>query len=216
MDVDAAALEDETQYGLLGQSRPALDLLRTQVPGDRLGALYSGARFEGEQRSGIHSYRVVVHIQHVDLAASFLCGYLHIHGLTADYPELTTFFEAELVGRHHSFLTRKWEAGEEVDRKHWIKFQAFKNFERTFNRDDFHYDFHGQDFVFMRWKEHFLVPDHRVQSIHGASFAGFYYICYQISSGTITGFYYHRNSEWFQNLSLQHRPELSSATYELC
>jgi len=26
--------------------------------------------------------------------------------------------------------------------------------------------------VFMRWKERFLVPDHRVQDINGASFAG--------------------------------------------
>lgn len=26
--------------------------------------------------------------------------------------------------------------------------------------------------VFMRWKERFLVPDHRVRDINGASFAG--------------------------------------------
>jgi len=29
--------------------------------------------------------------------------------------------------------------------------------------------------VFMRWKERFLVPDHRVQDISGASFAGLLY-----------------------------------------
>lgn len=28
----------------------------------------------------------------------------------------------------------------------------------------------------MRWKEQFLVPDHHVSHINGASFAGFYYI----------------------------------------
>jgi hypothetical protein len=114
--------EDETQRGILGQTRPTMDLLRSRVPSDRLGALYPGARFEGEQRSGIHSYKVVVHIQYVDLSASFLCGYLHIHGLTMDYPELTTFFEAELIGKKHTFLTRKWDASEEVDRKHWVSF----------------------------------------------------------------------------------------------
>ena len=32
---------------------------------------------------------------------------------------------------------------------------------------------------FMRWKEHFLVPDHRIVSIPGASFAGFYYCVYE-------------------------------------
>lgn len=34
----------------------------------------------------------------------------------------------------------------------------------------------------MRWKERFLVPDHRVKSINGASYAGFYYICMEFGS----------------------------------
>lgn len=34
-----------------------------------------------------------------------------------------------------------------------------------------------RDFVFMRIKEHFLVPDHRVKDISGASFAGESSIC---------------------------------------
>ena len=34
----------------------------------------------------------------------------------------------------------------------------------------------------MRWKERFLVPDHRVRSITGASFAGFYYVCIEFDS----------------------------------
>ncbi len=33
-----------------------------------------------------------------------------------------------------------------------------------------------RSFAFMRWKERFLVPDHRVRDINGASFAGFYYL----------------------------------------
>ena len=41
----------------------------------------------------------------------------------------------------------------------------------------------------MRWKEQFLVPDHRVKHIAGASFAGFYYICYSKRENTIEGFY---------------------------
>jgi hypothetical protein len=53
------------------------------------------------------------------------------------------------------------------------------------------------DFVFMRWKEHFLVPDHTIKDINGASFAGFYYICFQKSTATIEGYYYHRSSEMY-------------------
>lgn len=55
---------------------------------------------------------------------------------------------------------------------------------------------HASDFVYMRWKEHFLVPDHTIRDLNGASFAGFYYICFQKSAATIEGYYYHRNSEW--------------------
>lgn len=49
--------------------------------------------------------------------------------------------------------------------------------------------------IFMRWKEYFLVPDHRVKTINGASFEGFYYICFNQASGTITGIYFHAKSE---------------------
>ena len=34
-----------------------------------------------------------------------------------------------------------------------------------------------------------------MQDIHGASFAGFYYICFTKSKATIEGYYYHRQSE---------------------
>ncbi|ORY07753.1 hypothetical protein K493DRAFT_327748 [Basidiobolus meristosporus CBS 931.73] len=158
-------------------------------------SLYSGSKFQGQQRSGRSSYEVQVHLQYVDLSDSYLCGYLHIKGLTDDLPELTTFFDAEIIGPKYPFLTRKWEADELIDKQHW-------------------YNFMDNDFIFMRWKEHFLVPDHHVRSIHGASFAGFYYVCFQRSTGTILGFYYHQNSEWFQQLSLQHIPQPYSSSFE--
>lgn len=46
-------------------------------------------------------------------------------------------------------------------------------------------------------QEHFLVPDHTIKDISGASFAGFYYICFQKTTATIEGYYYHRSSEWY-------------------
>ncbi len=39
----------------------------------------------------------------------------------------------------------------------------------------------------------FLPP---FQDINGASFAGFYYICFQKSTSTVEVYYFHRNSEW--------------------
>uniref|UniRef100_A0A452H4B5 Uncharacterized protein n=1 Tax=Gopherus agassizii TaxID=38772 RepID=A0A452H4B5_9SAUR len=154
-------------------------------------------------------------IPHVDMENSYLCGYLKIKGLTEEYPTLTTFFEGEIISKKHPFLTRKWDADEDVDRKHWGKFQAFYQYAKTFNSDDFDYeDLKNGDYVFMRWKEQFLVPDHTIKDISGASFAGFYYISFQKSAASIEGYYYHRSSEWYQSLNLTHVPEHSAPIYE--
>lgn len=51
----------------------------------------------------------------------------------------------------------------------------------------------------MRWKERFLVPDHKTKEISGASFAGFYYVAVteatEEARASITAFYYHPQSE---------------------
>lgn len=60
-------------------------------------------------------------LQHVDLDNSYLCGYLKIKGLTEEFPTLTTFFDGEIISKKHPFLTRKWDADEDVDRKHWVR-----------------------------------------------------------------------------------------------
>lgn len=38
-----------------------------------------------------------------------------------EYPTLTTFFAGEIISRKRPFLTRKWDADEDVDRKHWVR-----------------------------------------------------------------------------------------------
>ena len=47
---------------------------------------------------------------------------LHIFSLSSaqEYPTLTTFFAGEIISRKRPFLTRKWDADEDVDRKHWV------------------------------------------------------------------------------------------------
>lgn len=61
-------------------------------------------------------------LQHVDEENSYLCGYLKIKGLTEEFPTLTTFFDGEIISAKYPFLTRKWDADEDVDRKHWVCF----------------------------------------------------------------------------------------------
>lgn len=63
-------------------------------------------------------------------------------------------------------------------------------------RQDFTlWNYAQREHIFMRWKEYFLVPDHRVRSISGASFEGFYYICFNQVEGTVAGIYFHAKSE---------------------
>lgn len=119
-------------------------------------------------------------------------------GLTPEHATLTTYFEGEIIGPKYAFQTRheSWGASEKDDMKHWNEFQAWRPLSKQAKKStDFHYkNSANRENVFMRWKEKFLVPDHRVKEISGASFEGFYYICFNQVLGTIEGIYYHSKS----------------------
>ncbi|KIJ69254.1 hypothetical protein HYDPIDRAFT_172696 [Hydnomerulius pinastri MD-312] len=256
------------------------DITRLRVRSQGHHCLYPGATFQGTQKSGRNSYDVNVTIVDVDFSSSFLCGYLRIRGLTDDWPELTTYFDAEIIGNRYGFLTQKWGANEQEDMVHWQRFPAFRHVKNELKRPGMTIPDRDRGAVFMRWKERFLVPDHRVQDINGASFAGFYYVCVDFNpqspatnlrsvtqavplnteengdvplstspspgklesipigrrrrdssvrrgargsstgprspppSATMSGFYFHQNSEPYQQLSLSHVPERSSSCFE--
>ena len=101
-----------------------------------------------------------------------MCGYLRIRGLTDDWPELTTYFDAEIIGSRYGFLTRKWGATEQEDMVHWGRFPAFRYVRNELKKPHLTMKDADRGAVFMRWKERFLVPDHRVQDLTGASFSG--------------------------------------------
>ena len=186
--------------------------------------MHSGSKFVGTQQSDRQTYNVDVEIKHVDMAESYLCGYLRIQGtdlthgevhfltffllcagLTEDHPTLTTFFEGEIIGTKHTFQTRHeaWGATEKTDMLHWARFPAWRPLAKQAKRPDFTYrNFSQRDHIFMRWKEYFLVPDHRVRTISGASFEGFYYICFNQVEGTVSGIYFHAKSEKYVFLVL--------------
>ena len=173
--------------------------------------LRPGAVYKGTQSSEQNVYQVRVEIKDCDLKS--LCGYLTIFNLTTEHSQLTTYFEADLVGvEGNSFITGKWEADLEVDRRHWSNFPQFTPYCSSFDKEDFRYSVpKDRDFLFMRWKEMFLVPDYKVTSIQGASFAGFYYIGCRPNSGKISGVYFHKNSNNFQEVLLEYSNESSHA-----
>lgn len=123
--------------------------------------------------------------QNVDLEASHLCGYLNIRGLTEDWPELTTFFDAEIIGLRYSFVTGKWGAKEANDMTHWSRFAPFRPLRNRLGKTA-NFNHLNRPYIFMRWKERFLVPDHRVRDINGASFAGESHCFAALSRGLLT------------------------------
>lgn len=180
--------------------------------------LRPGSRFNGTQQSDRQIYNVDVTIHTLSVPQSTVTGYLCIQGLTDEHQILTTFFTGEIIGgpnQKYTFQTKhpSWGATDKTDLQHWARFPAWRPLAKDARRDiNFAYpppgsgansdvssgSGHGwwqRENIFMRWKEWFLVPDHRVTSIQGASFEGFYYICFNQVERRISGIYFHARSE---------------------
>ncbi|GAB7366053.1 hypothetical protein MBLNU230_g7622t1 [Neophaeotheca triangularis] len=170
--------------------------------------LRPGSKFHGTQQSDRQVYDVQVEIKDVNMAESFLCGYLRIQGLTDNHPTLTTYFEGEIISPKHTFRTThpSWGATEKIDLQHWARFPPWRPLAAQIKRTPNFtlHNYQEREHLFMRWKEYFLVPDHRVRTITGASFEGFYYICFNQAKGTVSGIYFHSKSERYQQLELRH------------
>lgn len=172
----------------------------------------------GGAGNGTRAYNVHVQLQTVDLQQDYLCGYLTIDELTDQYPRLTTYFDGDIIAglsNRHSFATHRWGADETIDAEHWRKFAPFRatmdhgesvsvrQMDDMFRIDAKQIQERKVRYLFMRWKEQFLVPDHRVRSVQGASYDGFYYIMYDLQADQLEGYYYHDSSERNQHLQLR-------------
>jgi glucose-induced degradation protein 4 len=115
-----------------------------------------------------------------------------------------------MIGTKYGFITQHqgWGATEKVDVNHWTKFVPFRPYARQVRKGNVGItDFANKDNIFMRWKERFVVPDHRLKDLNGASFAGFYYICFNQKDGKFDGIYFHQNSErYVKTVVLNHSP----------
>jgi hypothetical protein len=175
------------------QGNPAIGALRIRCAG----------RNQARRHARVVSLRIPTNSRYAminDTSVSWngfgLCFVLT--GLTDEHPTLTTYFEGEIIGSKYTFLTQHqdWGSTDKVDLQHWAKFSAFRPFQKQARKGNFHIPVVAQrENIFMRWKEHFLVPDHRVRTITGASFEGFYYICFNQIQGTVSGIYFHAKSE---------------------
>ena len=170
---------------------PLIDITRLRIPSSPIGCLEPGIEFKGLQRSGWQNYNVNVKIQDISSINSKLSGYLTIENLTQSQPTLTTFFTADIIGKKYGFRTNNYDASEKDDLKHWSKFPSFKSIKKSqLIQPNLTYDvdINKHNYVFMRWKEHYLVNDHKVRHVPGASFDGFYYICVDLSKNAKLSF----------------------------
>eukprot|EP00043_Microstomoeca_roanoka_P029454 m.21932 g.21932 ORF g.21932 m.21932 type:complete len:203 (-) comp9207_c0_seq1:702-1310(-) len=161
--------------------------------------LHSLCVYKGKQRSRRSSYHVAVKFYHVDFAERRVCGELKIEALAQASQDVTTFFDAEIITTKDDFFTRRWGAEDAVDLSHWSRLHGFSV---EYACEDGAYDFRTNRFIFMRWKEKFVVPFWEPQEVPGASYAGFYYISLDRLLGRITGFYFFSHSERYQLLQL--------------
>ncbi|KAK4745963.1 hypothetical protein SAY87_012275 [Trapa incisa] len=165
-----------------------------------------GQAFSGTQNvSNKHideAWRVNVRIQGCDLDHGYLCGTMEALNVPmADTPvpqanvlKVITFWEGEIVDtKNYTFFTGKWEATPEDDIKQWSKFPSFSPLQSQVEADDGgkSLNLSNYPYIFMRWKELYFV---NVGTDCGLTIAGFYYVCFSCSDGSINGFYYDPNS----------------------
>ncbi|ODQ81950.1 hypothetical protein BABINDRAFT_160167 [Babjeviella inositovora NRRL Y-12698] len=212
-------------------------MLRPARQASNTSFLKANSTFMGSQQSRQSAYEVSVLFKQVDLSQNCLSGYLSISGLTEGYPEIITYFEAEIIGCRTnereapvSFLTNRheeWGSSDRVDIQHWLKFPSFMNLIQSHFDVDIDTsgesvtpemitqlvermsagDIFDENIIYMRWKEKFLVPDAKITDITGASFSGFYYVCFDQRNGSISGLYFHKTTDSFQQLELSHIPD---------
>lgn len=203
--------------------------------------LRPNAKFVGEQQSGAARYDIKVELKTVDLMSLVVTGFFQISGLTDEHPLITTCFRGEIINNplhrlefgqesarngHYSFITEhnSWGSFPKNDMDHWRKLTgsppSMSEEELLQRLQSIHSGKRDTQYVYMRWKEEFLLPDLRVKLLKGASFEGFYYIVLNIGAGargpssdtfssdsipgSINGLYFHALSDKFQSLSLRY------------
>ncbi|KAL1321555.1 uncharacterized protein [Arachis hypogaea] len=189
-----------------------------------IGQAFSGTQNVSSLQKD-EAWRVNVRIQGCDLEHGYLCGTMEALNVPMADTPVVTFWEGEIVDtKNYTFFTGKWEATPEDDIRHWTKFQSFSPLMGQVEVDGGKsLDLSNYPYIFMRWKEQYFV---NVGTDCGLTIAGFYYVCFSCSDGSISGFYYDPNSRFssfsycpFQKLELKStndgRSGFSFPSYEL-
>ncbi|MCD7464052.1 hypothetical protein HAX54_051971 [Datura stramonium] len=209
--VEASSALSQPSGGTSGNTLPSACTLLS------VGQAFSGTQNVSSQQKD-EAWRVNVRIQGCDLDHGYLCGTMEALNVPMADTPVVTFWEGEIVDtKNYTFFTGKWGATSEDDIKHWTKFPSFSPLLSQVEVDaGKSLDLSNYPYIFMRWKEQYFV---NVGTDCGLTIAGFYYVCFSCSDGSISGFYYDPNSSPFQKLELKSTNEgrlgFSFSSYEL-
>ncbi|ELU44695.1 vacuolar import and degradation domain-containing protein [Rhizoctonia solani AG-1 IA] len=183
----------------LSEPDPYADVTRLRLNNTRQDCLYPGASFVGIQKSGRNSYNVSVTIVvgsspfGRSSMSTFRAQRFAGTSPSRTSPMTTRSLPPTLMQRSsYGFLTQSYGASEMDDMTHWGRFDSFRGAlsrPSCLNRMMTLYtaiksemrrpgltirqkSLSERGFVFMRWKERFLVPEHQVRGIRGASYDG--------------------------------------------
>lgn len=136
--------------------------------------LDNGSIYTGEQNTSTGPFKINMKIEFIDIKQSFMCGTFKIFNLTSYHDVINTYYECEII--------KEFNNQEELI--HWSTFDAYKEIKGKYNLDKSNY-------LFMKIRELFLLPDPSVKNIPGASIDGYYYCVYDKTEDSFNGFYYY-------------------------
>eukprot|EP01094_Clydonella_sp_ATCC50884_P022889 TRINITY_DN5358_c1_g2_i2.p1 TRINITY_DN5358_c1_g2~~TRINITY_DN5358_c1_g2_i2.p1 ORF type:complete len:204 (-),score=57.55 TRINITY_DN5358_c1_g2_i2:1124-1735(-) len=185
--------------------------------------LYPGQVLTGTQSvKSENTWSVRVTIQKYAPEQGYVCGSMEARHLPEQHDKVTTFWEGDVVTSLEHFWTSRWCASRKSDLAHWGKFAPFRaihpghgthsssssstaassasaSASSPRSDSDAERALRTSRHVFMRWKERFFITRESESRI---TIAGFYYVCLDLETGAVDGYYFDPLSPPNQRLRL--------------
>ncbi|WUR04933.1 glucose-induced degradation protein 4-like protein [Vairimorpha necatrix] len=144
--------------------------------------LENGSKYSGRQLSSTGSFNLVMKIDNLNLDENIMCGTLNIYKSNSKIIQISTYFEARVIGSEMATKLKDLES----DGVNWEKFPEFSK--------------GGDECLYFRIKELFILPNMNLEQGE-ASIDGFYYCCYYKNLDCFMGRYFYKCGE--KNMSQQ-------------
>lgn len=142
--------------------------------------LKTGALYTGEQTTTSSFFRIDMSIDKLIFFDSLMCGSFTIYNLTPNIKTIKTYFEGQIIGDKYKFSDNP------DDIHYWARFYEWKHKYIDFPDS---YNPKNSNFLYIKIKEMFLLPEFKNVHLSSASIDGYYYCCYHKKTDSFKGFY---------------------------